>query len=52
MPLDDTSEKTQDLLLQVDVASHSLGIKIADGVMTTLVNHNTSVTMKKRGSCQ
>ncbi|KAH8993061.1 heat shock protein 70 family [Lactarius hatsudake] len=41
----DTSEKTQDLLL--NVAPLSLRIETAGGVMTMLIKHNTTVPTKK-----
>jgi L1 cell adhesion molecule like protein len=42
----DTSKKTQDLLL-LDIASLSLGIETAGGVMTALIKQNTTVTDQK-----
>jgi len=41
-----TSEKTQDLLL-LDVASLSLGIETAGGVVTVLIKRNMTVPTKK-----
>lgn len=42
----DLSEKTQNLLV-LEVAPHPLGIETSGGVMTALINRNTTIPMKK-----